>query len=212
MSTTARFAKNRCLFERGGTLDVVFIITDGLIKFYQPLADGQRQIMGFLGPGDIVGGMQKDAGAHCTAEAITEVGACVLTRASFLRLLRDYPDLCFKLLSTATDVIKTQHDQMTLLGCKQGPERLAAFLLMINRRWTFDGTTGDVVLLPMSRTDIADHLGQTIESVSRAFRRLRTLGYIELSKPNRVTLKNIPALQDLAGLEELPAHGVWLSL
>jgi CRP/FNR family transcriptional regulator len=109
-------------------------------------------------------------------------------------------DLCFSLLITATDEIEAQQDHITLLGRRRVGERLAAFLLVSNHRWPLNGGTHPAVSLPMTRADIADHLGQTVESVSRAFKQLKTLGHIDLPKPNLVILKNVPALYGLAGV------------
>ena len=212
MSSSVTFAKNAFILEQDEPVERVFIITDGMVKLYRLLADGQRQITGFMGPGDLLGGIKGQGPSGCTAEALTRVEACAFRRPDFLRLVHDYPDLCFSLLIMATDEIEAQHDHLTLLGRKRVEERLATFLLIASERWQADDGNGSVVSLPMRRGDIADHLGQTVESLSRAFRKLRTLGFIDLPKPNRVILKNLPALYHLAGIEEIPHRQVSLGL
>ena len=212
MSRPALFTKGRVVFEQDSPLDQVFLITGGMVKLFRLLADGGRQITGFLGPGDLLGGIKRSAGAYCTAQAIVDVTACVFPRASFLRLLQEYPDLCFSLLITATDEIEAHNDHIILLGHRRVPQRLAAFLLVMGHRWKTNGADGTVVQLPMARTDIADYLGLTIETVSRAFAEFKRLGYIALPKPNRAVLLNLPALYELAGFEDLPTPRVALGL
>lgn len=212
MSSAVEFAKGAFILEQDQPVERVFIVTDGMVKLYRLLADGQRQITGFLGPGDLLGGIKGHGPSGCAAQALTTVEACAFRRPDFLRLVHDYPDLCFSLLIMATDEIEAQHDHLTLLGRKRVEERLAAFLLIASDRWRADDGDGSIVSLPMRRADIADHLGQTAESLSRAFRKLRTLGYIDLPKPNRVILKNLPGLCHLAGFEEIPHRQVSLGL
>jgi CRP/FNR family transcriptional regulator len=212
MSSKALFLKDSLLFEQETRIERVFVVLEGMVRLYRLLPDGQRQITGFLGPGDVLGGIKRQAGAHCTAQAITDVRVCAFKRADFLDFLHDHADLCFRLLITATDEIEAQQEHITLLGRRRVGERLAAFLLVSNHRWPLNGGVNPAVSLPMTRADIADHLGQTVESVSRAFKQLKTLGYIGLPKSNLVILKNLPALYGLAGFEELPKQHVSLGL
>lgn len=212
MATRTAFAKGAILFEQDRPLESVFVLLSGTVKMYRLLADGQRQITGFLGPGDLLGGIKGQSTTHCTAQAVTEVVSCAFDRAAFLRFLVDHPELCFRLLIMATDEIEAQHGHATLLGRRRVDQRLAAFLLQLSHRWPDGEEPQSTVWLPMSRADIADHLGQTIESLSRAFSHLRGLGYIDTPKPSLVHLRNLPALYDLAGFDELPAQHVSLGL
>ncbi len=212
MSRPTLFTKGRVVFEQDSPLDHVYLITGGMVKLFRLLADGGRQVTGFLGPGDLLGGIKRSAGAYCTAQAIVDVTACVFPRASFLHLLQEYPELCFSLLITATDEIEAHNDHIILLGHRRVPQRLAAFLLVMGHRWKTNGADGTVVQLPMARTDIADYLGVTIETVSRAFAEFKRLGYIALPKSNRAVLLNLPALYELAGFEDMPTPRVSLGL
>lgn len=212
MSSSAVFPKGAILFEQDQPLNKVFVLTAGTVKLYRLLPDGQRQITGFLGPGDLLGGIKGQSNTHCTAQAVTEITACAFNRNEFLGFLVEYPDLCFRLLIMATDEIEAQHNHATLLGRRRVDQRLAAFLLQTSQRWPTNANPDGVVLLPMSRADIADHLGQTIESLSRAFSQLREHGYIDMPKPSIAILKNLPALYDLAGFEEIPSQHVSLGL
>lgn len=197
---------------QGENPSTVLIIGQGLFKLYRSLSNGTRQITGFLGPGDILCGVQRRHGAYCTAEAVTEVQACAIPRESFLRLVEAHPDLCFAILVAATDEIEVQSEHITLLGRKRAPERLAAFLLSADLRWRKLGTNRAVVHLPMSRADIADYLGLTIETVSRAFARLRNQELITTPSMDSAVLNNLPALYALAGFDETPAKRISLGL
>ena len=210
--TLERFAKDSIVFEQGREIDRVFIVADGMLKLYYLLPDGRRQIVGFLGPGDVLGALHRGHMAHSTAQAITEVHACALKRDDFLDLISGNADLTLEFLFTATDEIEAEHDHLVLLGRRHGHERLAAFLLIMNQRWPRHARRDETVTLPMSRSDIADYLGLTIESVSRIFTRFRKLGLLDTSTANSVVLKNIPALLAKAGLEDVPVRGVGFGL
>ncbi len=200
------------IFEEQSAVHDVFILTDGMVKLYRLLEDGRRQITGFLVTGDILGSPKREASAHCTAQAVTDLQACAFERSAFFGLLLRYRDLALRLLIMATDEIETQHEHTVIIGRKRTDERLAAFLVTLHARWTEAGETEEVVHLPMSRADIGDYLGLTIESVSRAFSRLKGAGVIDIPSPHRIVLRNLPALHDLAGLEHLPARTVTLGL
>jgi len=204
--------KGAVIIEQEQELDRVYIITAGLIELYRSLVDGRRQITGFLGPGDLLSGIKKSDGAYCTAQAITPARLCGFERKAFLDLLHENSSLCYMLLLTATDEIQAQNDHIVLLGRKSVAERLAAFLLIAGTRWHNDDKHPETVDLPMSRSDIADYLGLTIESVSRGFARLRRDGLIETPTTHKVLLQNIPALYDLAGLDEMPCRRSALGL
>ena len=208
----ARFAPGTTVFEQDEEAYRIYIITRGVVRLYRDVESGKRQITGFLGPGDLLGGIRRRTAAHCTAETITEVEVCGFERAAFAALLQAYPDLCFTLLVTAMDEIEAQFDHLVLIGRKQVPERLAAFLLMLSRRWKFASEDPNLVLLPMPRSDIADHLGVTSETISRIFTRFKNEGLIEVPTMKSVIIKNLPRLQALAGFEEIPNQRMAIGL
>ncbi|MFQ5775940.1 MAG: Crp/Fnr family transcriptional regulator [Kiloniellaceae bacterium] len=212
MAKRGRFDKGRVVFEQDARLGHVFLITRGLVKLYRDMASGKRQITGFLGPGDLLGGVKRRAGAHCTAETITEIDVCAFERDRFSWFLQCHPGLCFTLLVTAMDEIEAQYDHLILLGRKLAPERLAAFLLMLSTRWKLEHEDRRLVHTIMPRGDMADHLGLTSETISRTFSRFKEEGLIEVPNTRSVILKNIPTLQDLAGFEELPSHRMAIGL
>jgi len=212
MSHSTLFPKDSILATQDSELDKVFIIVDGIIKLYQILPDGRRQIVGFLGPGDLLGSIKRNASVHSTAEAVTDVVACTFERSAFLEFLQDSPDLLFELLINASDEIESQHDHVILLGCKRPHERLAAFLLVMQQRWPVARGNGESAHIPMARADIADYLGLTVETVSRTFTRFKKLGFIALPRTNLVQFRDLAALYEVAGLTELPVRGISMGL
>lgn len=208
----AHYDKDTVIFEQNDRFERMIVVTKGFVRLSRLLSNGKRQITGFIGPGDILGGLKLQSPCHCTAEAISDVQACGFKRGELLGLLRDYPDLCIRLLLAATDEIEAQYEQITLLGRKMASQRLAAFLLTMLYRWQRDGLQSSALPLPMTRVDIADYLGLTVESVSRAFHEIKSQGYIRLPKPSLVELDNLPGLYQLAELEDVPAPRVSMGL
>ena len=135
-----------------------------MLKLFKQLADGRRQIVGFMVPGDFLG--LAFGGLHlCSAEAVTEVTLCRFPRAAFLALCDECPALEKEILQRTSTELAAAQEQMLLLGRKTALERVASFVLSMGRRQR--RRTAEAVALPMNRIDIADHLGLTVETVSR---------------------------------------------
>jgi CRP/FNR family transcriptional regulator len=212
ISSTRLILKGKFLFEQDMPLNLVFIIVDGMVKLYRLIANGKRQVIGFLGPGDLLGSLKRMSGAHCTARAVTDVIVCQFDRSNFFTLLARYPNLTQALLFMATDEIEAQHEHVVALGRGSVRARMATFLLSISHRWDPNGNDGKTADLRMTRADIADYLGVTIETVSRCLSDFKRLGYIDMPMPQQAVLCNMPALYRLAGIDESPARRVSLGL
>ncbi len=188
------------LFYEGDAADALFNVTLGAIKVYKLLADGRRQITGFLFPGDFLGLALHNRYTY-SAEAVTTARVCRFTRIALEKLLDEYPALEKRLLQSASNELAAAQDQMLLLGRKTAKERIATFLLSLADREQRRGEASDIVDLPMSRNDIGDYLGLTVETVSRTFTRLRKSELIELRGAHHVALLDRDALMELAGIE-----------
>lgn len=188
------------LFYEGDAADALFNVTLGAIKVYKLLADGRRQITGFLFPGDFVGLALYNRYTY-SAEAVTSARLCRFRRSELEKLLDEFPALEKRLLQSASNELAAAQDQMLLLGRKTAKERIATFLLSLADREQRRGEASDIVDLPMSRNDIGDYLGLTVETVSRTFTRLRKTGLIELRGAHHVALLDRDALMELAGIE-----------
>lgn len=194
----SEFAPHQMLFQEGDEADEVFNLLAGTVKLYKSLPDGRTQIIGFLFAGDFMGLTSHGIYAY-SAEALTEVKVCRFRRRDLAALFHDFPNLADRLLTIASDELALAQEQMLLLGRKTAQEKLVSFLLAMSRRAKRRGQSGQSLSLPMSRGDIADYLGLTIETVSRTITKLREQGIIRLPRPQDVILSDNRDLQELAG-------------
>lgn len=193
-------APGTTLFDEGASAEYVFNVTLGTLKVFKLLPDGRRQVTGFLGPGDFVGLANRDVYSY-SAEAITDVRLCRFQRRKLEGLLQRHPEMERRLLGMASNELAEAQEQMLLLGRKTAKERIASFLMILSRRAKRRGESGDPVDVPMSRTDIADFLGLTTETVSRTFTRLKADGVIQLLPGGKVRFAKAEALELLASAE-----------
>jgi CRP/FNR family transcriptional regulator len=176
-------------------------ITSGSVKVYKLLPNGRRQITGFLFAGDLLGLAFNDTYTY-SAETLTDVTLCRFPRRQFEGLVESFPKMEHRLLAMASHELAAAQEQMVLLGRKTAQERVASFLLGLARRKERLGKDVETLTLTMTRSDIADYLGLTIETVSRTFTALRKLGCIELDGAAVVKIVDRDALEELAELTE----------
>jgi CRP/FNR family transcriptional regulator len=185
------------LFAEGDPTTHLFRVETGAISLYKVLADGRRQVVGFAYPGDLIGlGAQ---GEHVmNAQAIKPTRLRCLPVATLHQSAAKDPTLGFKLYEALARELAATRDLMLTTGQRSATERVVGFLLALSRRNVRNGQDPALFELPMTRADIGDFLGLTIETVSRTFTKLKTLGLIELPQSNRVKLVDIDALEGLA--------------
>jgi CRP/FNR family nitrogen fixation transcriptional regulator len=153
--------------------DYVYQVKSGAVRSYKLLSDGRRQIGAFHLAGDIFG-LENGSEHRFTAEAIVDTTVRLIKRQSLELVAESDAMVARNLLSMTTSNLQHAEDHMLLLGRKTSLERVAAFLLEMDKR--LSGV--DVMALPMSRRDIADYLGLTLETVSRAISHLHDLGVL----------------------------------
>jgi CRP/FNR family transcriptional regulator, anaerobic regulatory protein len=171
ISQVRTFAAKTMLFDQGALAGSVFNVTEGIVRLYKSLPDGRRQIVGFALPGDFLGLALRDR-YSVAAETVTQVRVCRFARPAFLDYVDGRPHLLRRLHEFAGHELSLAQDQMLLLGRRTAEEKIAAFLLNLQTRYARIGASSVTVPLPMSRQDIADYLGLTIETVSRTLTRL----------------------------------------
>jgi CRP/FNR family transcriptional regulator len=198
LAQPACYPAKETLFIQGEPADAVYNVTAGVVRLYKLLPDGRRQIVGFALPGDFLGLALRDSYGF-SADAIEPVVACRFARGAYSTLVDEKPHLLRRLHDFATHELTLAQDQMMLLGRRTAEEKLVSFLLSLRDRWAklYGGRMSATVQLPMSRQDIADFLGLTIETVSRTFTKLakdKTL----LIVPNGVRLLNLERMETLA--------------
>jgi CRP/FNR family transcriptional regulator, anaerobic regulatory protein len=184
--------------DEGEPASHFFNITRGTAKLFKLLPDGRRQITGFVGVGHFLGLAVSDTYAF-SAEAIDHVRFCRFSRSKLRELLDDFPAMEKRLLEVASNELVAAQEQMLLLGRKTARERLASFLVLQSRPGLACQQALSRFALPMTRGDIADYLGLTIETVSRTLTKFRDDGLIEIPAPAEVAIRAPSALAKLAG-------------
>jgi CRP/FNR family transcriptional regulator, nitrogen fixation regulation protein len=161
------------IFGEAEPADYVYQVVEGAVRSYKLLSDGRRQIGAFHLVGDIFG-LENGAVHRFTAEAVVDTTVRLVKRVSLEHVAETDALVARDLLNMTTSNLQHAEDHMLLLGRKTSLERVAAFLLEMDRRLTAAG----VMALPMSRRDIADYLGLTLETVSRALSCLHERGIL----------------------------------
>ena len=165
------FAARQTLFSEGDDANGLFNVTKGVVRLYRLLADGRRQIVGFALAGDFLG-LSLNPTFAMSADAITDVEVCRFGRAAFVACVEAKPHLLKTIHEFTSNELLIAREQMVLLGRRSAQERVAAFLLALRARYQRIGICDVGVQLPMTRQDIADYCGLTLETVSRAFSKL----------------------------------------
>ncbi|MDA8232903.1 MAG: helix-turn-helix domain-containing protein [Magnetospirillum sp.] len=185
------------IFREGDAAEHVYSVSRGAMKLYKLMSDGRRQIIGFLFAGDMFG-LAFDSGYAYTAETVIPTQVCRFGYRKLDMLMDELPQLERRIFAKAVRDLAAAQEQMLLLGRKTAKEKVATFLLTLSQRAQQRGLPASPVGLPMSRADIADYLGLTIETVSRTFTQLRRDGAIELPATGHVALLDVVMLEALA--------------
>jgi CRP/FNR family transcriptional regulator, anaerobic regulatory protein len=167
------------LFAEGDVRALLYQIERGYVKLYRTLLDGQRQIVGFAGPGDMIG-LEFEREHLCGAEAVTTVEARALPVSRLGALCREDPDFAELLLREAGRQLAAAQRQLTSVGAQNAGQRVAAFLMSLAQDHADLRGPGKEVSLPMRRGDIAEYLGMRLETVSRKFSEFQKRGLIKL--------------------------------
>lgn len=189
-----KYRRGAEIFGESEPAEYVYQVVDGSVRSYKLLSDGRRQIGAFHLIGDIFG--LEHGGVHrFTAEAIVDTTVRLVKRVSLSNVAETDASLARDLLNMTAINLKHAEDHMLLLGRKTSLERVAAFLLEMDCRLTAAG----VMALPMCRRDIADYLGLTLETVSRALSTLHERGILGFlgQTQRQIVLLDRPKLAEL---------------
>jgi CRP/FNR family nitrogen fixation transcriptional regulator len=193
MGASMRFARNMEIFGEDEPAQYLYQVISGAVRTYRMLDDGRRQIGAFHLPGDMFGVEAGDVHLW-SAEAVNDAQVLVVKRSAAMARAEHDKDLAKQLWTlTVRELQRMQEHSMVLI--KSAEERVAGFLLEMSAR----GATGAAIELPMSRQDIADYLGLTIETVSRTFTQFVQSGTIALETTRRILFRNRAALNRLNG-------------
>jgi len=189
-----KFNSQEHLFHEGDETDALYEIVSGVVVIYRVALDGSRQIHGLRYAGEFVGiGYGRTYGVSAVAVRPTTVRR--LPKAMLERAIEETPHLARRLLEVCTDELMRTSDQLMVISNRIALGRVAACLLDIHER---AAGGGDTIILPITRSEMGDLLGLTIETVSRAMTRLKSLGIIALPRSDTVIVRDRDAMRALA--------------
>jgi CRP-like cAMP-binding protein len=191
MGVPVSYARNEEIFGEGEPADYVYQVVSGAARTYKVLSDGRRQISAFYLPGAVFGLGVGDV-HNCSAEAIGKSTMLVIKRNALITLADTDHKVAHLLWTLTAQELRRVQEHMLLL-IRSAQERVACFLLEMAERMA----EADVIDLPMSRQDIADYLGLTIETISRTLTQLETSAAISVPTCRRIVLVNRKALKRL---------------
>ncbi|SEG53295.1 CRP/FNR family transcriptional regulator, nitrogen fixation regulation protein [Methylobacterium sp. 190mf] len=184
IGTPFAYAREEEIYGEGEEAEFVYKVVAGAVRTHKVLSDGRRQITGFRLPGDLFGFGQGETHRH-TAEALSDTKVLIFRRRQVERAATRSAEVACQLWGMATNDLRHAHDLTLLLGRRSAQERVASFLMEIDERLGSAGTFA----LPMTRRDIADYLGLTIETVSRTLSQLEEDGALRRDGGRQVTLR-----------------------
>ena len=191
------FEAKEHIFRDGDSASHVYKVEVGHVCIYKLMSDGRRQVIDFAYPGDLIGlGALKEHAAN--AQVTTRTRVRCLAIATLHQVVRADAQLGLKLYEAMSRELLAARDLLFTVSQRTAMERVAGFLISLSRRNERNGDDPSEFVLPMTRNDIADFLGLTIETVSRTFTRLRGEGLIDLAQSVLVTIVDTEALAELA--------------
>jgi CRP/FNR family transcriptional regulator, nitrogen fixation regulation protein len=192
IATEFTYRKDEEIYGEGEPAEYVYQVIRGSVRTYKLLSDGRRQIGAFHLAGDVFG--LDPASAHrLTAEAITDTTVRLVKRRSLEVAAGSNVKVAHHLWTMTAGDLRHAEDHMLLLGRKTAMEKVATFLLEMDRRLAKTG----MMALPMCRRDIGDYLGLTLETVSRALSQLSDQGILVFSSARQIVLRDRRRLADM---------------
>ncbi len=188
-----RIKAGETLYVEGDRAPFCYQVVSGVVKEYNTLEDGRRQVADFYGVGELFGISELQEQLH-TAEAITDCTVRCYPREIFIKAIASSPKLSHHFLDTLMTRLHRARERMVMLGRMSAIQRVTAFLLRLSR----EQETNDNIHLQMSRQDIADHLGLTIETVCRALTDLKKRGLIVMPSARIFSIPDEDCLSDVA--------------
>lgn len=196
-TTAAVFAPREDLFLEGDEASYLLEVVEGVVCAYRLLPDGHRHVVSFYFPGDLIG--YCCSGSHSfSAQALNKVRTRRIPRHLINQMVETRPGFARRLLKLAADELSMTREHLLCLAAKSAEARMAVFLLALSRRNKMAGGDPDRIDLPMTRVDIGDYLGLTIETVSRTFSKLKRSGVIALPRTTTVLIRDVDSLSQLA--------------
>ena len=196
------FQAGQTVIWSGDRMDFVASVVTGIATLTQTMEDGRRQMVGLLLPSDFVGRPGRTMAPY-DVTATTDLVMCCFRKKPFEEMMAATPHVAQRLLEMTLDELDAAREWMLLLGRKTAREKIASLLTIIARRDTGlkqKATKGAVTFdLPLTREEMADYLGLTLETVSRQMSALKRDGVIELGDKRHIVVPNFHALSNQTG-------------
>ena len=192
--------RDKHVFRQNDKFYALYAIRSGFVKTYTLTENGTEQVTGFHLPGELLGMDAINPRQHiCSAKVLETTSLCEIPFHGLEELMAPAPDLGQRLVHIISRSLQADNELLTLLGKKSAEERLATFLLSLSTRFKQRGYSPHEFHLSMSRTDIGNYLGLSMETVSRTFGRFHRRGLIDVRR-QEIRLKDIEQLRNIAGL------------
>lgn len=202
IKTYKTFKAGAPILWRGDALTYVASVVEGVATLGKTMEDGRTQMVGLLLPSDFIGRPGRTEIAFDVV-AVTDVTLCCFQRKPFENLLATTPHVAQRMFEMALDELDAARDWMLLLGRKTAREKIATFIQLLVRRHDIahaqEGTQMQALVLPLTREQIANYLGLTIETVSRQFSALKKDGILTFSDRRRFYVSDVLALHAATG-------------
>lgn len=198
IKTYKTFEAGQPISWRGDELSQFSSVVSGIATLTRTMEDGRTQMVGLLLPSDFIGRPGRDE-VEFDVTAVTDVTLCRFERRPFERLVVDMPHISQRMMEMALDELQAAREWMVLLGRKTAHEKIATFLVMIVRRSTAPGQSLQQFVLPLTREEIANFLGLTLETVSRQLSALKKDGIVEFVDRKHFLVHDLSALHDASG-------------
>ncbi|UYN93349.1 MAG: helix-turn-helix domain-containing protein [Enhydrobacter sp.] len=201
LGAARRWSKGDVLFEAGTPTGHFYKVTKGLVAIFRLFEDGRRQIVGIHTIGDLCGYIEHNGTYHFSGVALTDVEACGFDRRRFTAFAARHADLASALAEDMTEKLRRTGESMAVIGQLKASERVGYFLLQLSGIYADRMGAKPPLRLNLSRQEIADYLGLSLETVSRAFTKLKNRGFVVLIGHDEVAIVDRQRLADFVMLE-----------
>ena len=196
-ATVREFRARTMVYSAGAPATSVFVIGEGVVKSYRDLASGRRRIAAFLFPRDLFG--LAEAGHYVNnVQTITPVRAYEIPVEALTDLFQREPGIELQFLCKVVHVLREAQHHAIIVGRRDAVGRVAMLLRLLQKQGLLHGRSNGVIALPMSRSDIANYLGLSLEAVSRASRRLERQGIVEFVGLHEARVMDRPRFEAIA--------------
>ncbi|MDF2547245.1 MAG: transcriptional regulator, Crp/Fnr family [Anaerosolibacter sp.] len=191
------YKKGEILFFEGDQMESLFIINQGSVKVFKYTKEGKEQILYILSEGDIFGELSLFRSERLTfnVEALEDLNACVLTKASFEMILSKRPEISMKVLQVMGERLIKMETLIQSLGTKDIEARIATFLLELIPEYTKSRGHIKEIELPLSREEIANYIGVTRETISRKLGKMQDEGILKIKGIKKIIILDEDALK-----------------